>query len=99
MPTPVTDMSLTVIRITPERFAKLPEAAREMLRIYPSRAWTEADGTLAYEMATHRVNELITASGLCSLQSAAVSTALTSAEEAVAAMQASGHYGRTHKAD
>jgi hypothetical protein len=80
----VDDVSLTVIRITPDRFAKLPSLAREMLRLYPSRSWTEADGSLAFRIATHRVSKLIEACGLCTLQP---SDPLESAELAVSTMQ------------
>ena len=84
MTSEVEDFSLSVIRIMPERFAKLPPPAREILRLYPSRTWTEADGSLAFRIATHRISELIEACGLCALQP---SDPLESAELAVSTMQ------------
>jgi hypothetical protein len=79
------DTSLTVLRVSPERFAQLPKLARDMLQTYVSASWTE-DGILAFRIATHRVNGILAACGLA----APPTSALASAESAVSAMLDAG---------
>lgn len=57
---PVTDFSLSILRILRDDYRKLTHDQRQRLRVYAARSWEE-DGIMCFEVASYRIDEIMAA--------------------------------------